>query len=85
MGRIALDDLVSCIRIKSQMDAEGFRLKPDLTGCRHSFMEGSFSKIGGMQAAKCFTCDRIIAWSIETAGTCTRLTWIAEKVTPGAA
>jgi hypothetical protein len=50
-------------------------------------MEGSFFKIGGMQAAKCFTCNRIIAWSIETAGQRNRLTWIAEKhqVTPGAA
>lgn len=69
------------------MDAEGFTLKVDLTGCRHSYTEGSFFKIGGMQAAKCFTCDRIIAWSIETAGKRTGLTWIAQKhqVTPGAA
>jgi hypothetical protein len=67
------------------MDAEGFTLKVDLTGCRHSYMEGSFFKIGGMTAAKCFTCDRIIAWSIETPGSSTRLTWIVEKVTPGAA
>jgi hypothetical protein len=69
------------------MDAEGFKLKVDTTGCRHSYMEGSFFKIGGMQAAKCFTCNRIIAWSIETAGQRNRLTWIAEKhqVTPGAA
>jgi hypothetical protein len=69
------------------MDAEGFTLKPDNTGCRHSYVEGSFFKIGGMTAAKCFTCDRIIAWSIETTCTPTGLTWIAEKhqVTPGAA
>jgi hypothetical protein len=61
------------------MDAEGFKLKPDRTGCRHSYMEGTFCKIGGMSAAKCFTCDRLIAWSIETADTPTRLTWIAER------
>jgi hypothetical protein len=61
------------------MDAEGFTLKLDLTGCRHSYVEGSFFKIGGMTAAKCFTCDRVVAWSIETPGSCTRLTWIAEK------
>jgi hypothetical protein len=67
------------------MDAEGFTLKLDLTGCQHSYLEGSFCKIGGMTAAKCFTCGHIIAWSIETPGSCTRLTWIAEKVIPGAA
>jgi hypothetical protein len=69
------------------MGAEDFTLKIDRTGCRHSYVEGSFFKIGGMQAAKCFTCDRIIAWSIETAGKRNRLTWVAEKsqVTPGAA
>jgi hypothetical protein len=67
------------------MDAKGFSLKPDLTGCRHSYMEGSFFKIGGMQAAKCFTCDRVVAWSIETAAERMRLTWIAEKASPGAA
>jgi hypothetical protein len=61
------------------MDAEGFTLTPDHTGCRHSYVEGSFFNIGGMSAAKCFTCDRIIAWSIETPGSCTRSTWIAEK------
>jgi hypothetical protein len=59
------------------MDAEDFTLKVDLTGCRHSYVEGSFFKIGGMTAAKCFTCGHIIAWSIETAGTCS--TWIVEK------
>ena len=62
------------------MDAQGFTLKVDLTGCRHSYMEGSFFKIGSMQAAKCFTCDRLVAWSIGTAGEPTRLTWIAERV-----
>jgi hypothetical protein len=61
------------------MDAIGFTLKPDHTGCRHSYIEGSFCKIDGMPAAKCFTCDRLIAWSIDTAGTPTGLTWIAEK------
>jgi hypothetical protein len=61
------------------MDPEGFALKVDRTGCRHSYMEGSFFKIGRMQAAKCFTCDRIIAWAIETAGKRNRSTWIAEK------
>jgi hypothetical protein len=50
-------------------------------------MEGSFFRIGGMQAAKCFTCGSIVAWSIETAGKRNRLNWIAQKhdVTPGAA
>jgi hypothetical protein len=69
------------------MNATGFTLKPDRTGCQHSFVEGSFCKIGGISAAKCFTCDRLIAWSIETLGSCTTSTWIAEKheVTPGAA
>src|ERR1700761_8327521 len=60
------------------MDAEGFTLKPDRTGCRHSYMEGSFCTIGGMSAAKCFTCDRLIAWTIETGTPTTRLTWIVE-------
>jgi hypothetical protein len=65
------------------MDAEGFKLKPDRTGCRHSYIQGSFCKIGGMSAAKCFTCDRLIAWSIETARTPTGLTWIVESASPG--
>ena len=65
------------------MDAGGFKLKPDRTGCRHSYIQGSFCKIGGMSAAKCFTCDRLIAWSIETACTPTGLTWIVEPAGPG--
>jgi hypothetical protein len=32
-----------------------------------------------MSAAKCFTCDRVIAWSIETVDTPTGQKWIAEK------
>ena len=64
------------------MDPTGFTLTPDHTGCRHSFVEGSFFKIGGMSAAKCFTCDRLIAWSIETVDTPTSHKWIAEKKTP---
>jgi hypothetical protein len=64
------------------MDAEGFTLKPDRTGCRHSYMEGTFCEIGRMSAAKCFTCDRLIAWSIETGTTTTRLTWIVEPADP---
>jgi hypothetical protein len=68
----------TAIGIQAQMDAEGFTLKPDRTGCRHSYMEGSFCKIGGMSAAKCFTCERLIAWTIETGTPTTRLTWIIE-------
>jgi hypothetical protein len=69
------------------MDAKDVTLKPDHTGCRHSYIEGSFCKIGGMSAAKCFTCDRLIVWSIETACSPTKSTWIAEEhhVTPGVA
>ena len=61
------------------MDAKDYTLKPNDTGCRHSFVEGSFFKIGGMSAAECFTCDRLIAWSIETVETPTAHKWIAEK------
>jgi hypothetical protein len=64
------------------MDATGYTLKPDDTGCRHSYVEGSFFKIGGMSAAKCFTCDRVIAWSIETANAPTGPKWIAEEKAP---
>jgi hypothetical protein len=67
----------SATRTQYKMDAEGFAIKVDRTGCRHSYEEGSFFRIGGMQAAKCFTCDRTIAWPIETAGKRNRLTWIA--------
>jgi hypothetical protein len=55
-----------------------YTLKPDCTGCRHSYIEGTSCKIGGMSAAKCFTCDRLIARSIETAGTPATF-WIVEK------
>ena len=50
---------------------------PDQTGCQHKYGKTSFFKIYGMQAAKCSTCGRVIAWS--DLGTPTELLWIAEE------
>jgi len=69
------------------MDAEGFKLRSTPQAAGIAIWEGRSSRSAAMQAAKCFTCNRVIAWSVETAGKHNRLTWIAEKhqVTPGAA
>jgi hypothetical protein len=59
------------------MNTTGVTFKPDQTGCQHKYREGSFLKIYGIPAAKCSTCDRVIAWS--NLGAPTEWSWIAEE------
>jgi hypothetical protein len=55
----------------------GVKFKPDQTGCQHKYRKGSFFKIYGVPAAKCSTCDRVVAWF--NLGTPTEWSWIAEE------
>ena len=61
------------------MDVTGFTLLPDLTGCQHSYIYGSFCKIDGMTAAKCSACNCLIVWSVSPIGTPGGERWIALK------